>query len=344
MSVEVSSLASVYHHAFRALGQRLLQLLANEVESHELFARAYAENGWFTETECRRAVGHWANTLCSDDFTRWASEVEPTTKSARVGLILAGNIPLVGFHDVMCTLLCGHSALIKCSSSDQVLMRYAVNELLKIDPRLAPLVKWADGPWGSFDAVIATGTNNSARQFEQYFNHVPNLIRRNRTSLAWIEEHTTNAELQHLMDDVFFYFGLGCRSVTQLLLPKSFDVNRLFAASIGHRQVMTNKKYANNYIHYKTLYTMQRVHVIDNDLLLLMESDALFSPPSVLFFKRYESPSEAQKFIDDHYHELQCVVGHSGTAFGQSQYPPVHEFADGVNTIDFLLKVKAGAA
>lgn len=287
---------------------------------------------------------YWSKALNEDELASWtkayaSDKVEPLN----VGLILAGNIPLVGFHDILCTLLSGHRAVIKPSGSDTVLIEWLMECLVDASPRAADWfeIRSAAERMNDYDAVIATGSNNSARYFEQYFADVPHIIRKNRTSVAVLDGTEAEDELPLLMHDIFDYYGLGCRNVTKVYLPKGYDLNKIFAASLPFVYVMDNKKYANNYAYHRTLMMMQQRHVLENDVLLMTVAESLFSPVSVLHYAYYEDIEQVDLELKVQAEQIQCVVSKTGVPFGKAQKPQLNDYADGVDTMHFLRNLKA---
>lgn len=304
---------------------------------NQAISRSFQANGWFTEPEVLHALRYWAEALTEQNLTEWTSEYNLENETAnRVGLILAGNIPLVGFHDTLSVLLSGHVAVIKLSSSDPHLLIELFNQLLIIEPRFQDLIQLSAGPIKDVEAVIATGSNNSARYFESYFGHLPHIIRKNRTGVALLTGGESKEELKNLCEDAFRYYGLGCRNVTKLFVPDGYDLNAIFEASLPFDYLMANKKFANNYTYYKTLMMMEKRNILENGLILLAEDDRLYSPVSVLNYEYYRSVEDAEKRIEEQRDSIQCVIGIEHVPFGQAQNPPLDTYADGVDTLSFL--------
>ena len=325
-----------------------LQRALNNNDSYEAEAlqaatlKAFHGNGWFTKDEVIRALSYWGEVLNEHHLNEWIKAYPSLTTyegKKRVLLILAGNIPLVGMHDVVTTFLSGNKAVIKCSSSDDILLPFLFNEWTKLVPALEDHVEWVDGIQKNFDAVLATGSNNSSRHFEQYFQHVPKLIRSNRTGVAVLQGNETDEELHGLMEDAFFYFGLGCRNITKLYLPKGFHLNRLFKASMPFAYLMDNNKYANNYAYHKAIMMMERQAFLENELILLRESEQLFSPVSVLNYEYYDSVEQLNDRINSQLDQVQCVIGKENIPFGSAQKPKLNDYADGEDTLDFLVNL-----
>lgn len=305
-----------------------------------LIAQLHIYNGWFTESMVRKAIGEWAESLQQKNLEKWVEQyplINERSSSKTVAIIMAGNIPMVGFHDLLCVLLSGNKALIKLSSDDDKLIPFIILHLVnEIEPSLKNKIKIAEGKLESFDAVIATGSDNSSRYFEYYFGKYPHIIRKNRTSVAVLTGNESDEELQLLGNDIFDYFGLGCRNVSKLFVPADFDLNRFFKAVYSYKEMVNHKKYGNNYDYNKAVYLMNRDDLLENGFLLLKEDKSLHSPLAMLFYERYESEKKVNDFIEQNKEKIQCVVGKNGIPFGTSQSPQLWDFADGVDTMEFL--------
>lgn len=309
-------------------------------EEQTAFERAIAlaglQNGWFTEVNVRHMLGALGAMLEDSALRAWAGQrVEPSS-AKRVGLIMAGNIPLVGFHDLLCAVVAGHVAVVKPSAQDTVLMKATVDLLLRLEPGLEPQLRWVEGKLGEVDALIATGSNNTARYFEHYFGHLPHLIRKGRVGVAVLDGSETEDELQALGEDVFRYFGLGCRNVSKLFVPRDFNLDRLFGAVYAWRDIVNHNKYGNNYDYNKAVWLLERVALIENGFLLLRESSALASPVASLHYERYSDVASVMQQLEQEKENVQCVIGHGHLPFGSSQEPSVADYADGVDTMAFL--------
>lgn len=328
--------------AFHALGNLLRKELGttHSIWVEDLTRKAFEQNGWFEPRETITALRYWSEFLQQEKLGAWLEEFKFTESQARVGLILAGNIPMVGFHDVLTTILSGHKAIIKLSSNDMLL----IPELLKIAsrklPNLSNSYELIDRLKG-FDAAIATGNNNSTRYFNSYFSHVPNIIRGNKTGVAILNGDESKEELNGLMKDCFTYFGLGCRNITKLFLPEDYDLNKIFEASIPFAYLMNNSKYGNNYSYHKALMMLEKKPVLENELILMITNPSLYSPVSVLNYENYENEDELGKMIEQNLESIQCVVGHNNRAFGTAQLPMLDDYADGVNTLKFLSNLQS---
>ncbi|CEJ71667.1 Acyl-CoA reductase (LuxC) [Chryseobacterium oranimense G311] len=304
-----------------------------------LLKRSEIENPWFTIENQKFALTEWTNLLTQENINNWIRNYSVSRTPKRVGLILAGNIPLVGLHDVISVVLSGHIPLIKLSSKDKQMVPF----LLK---------KWNEFSGGAvqyefverlenFDAVIATGSNNTARYLEYYFKDHLNIIRKNRTSVAVLEGNETPEELQLLAEDIFRYFGLGCRNVTRIFIPENFVIDRLFESFIGFQDIINHNKYANNYDYNRAVYLLNQDKFWDNNFVMLKEDEKLFSPLSVINFSRYSSLDDVKKFIAENEENIQCIVakdelGLNSIPFGEAQHPALDTYADNVDTMRFL--------
>jgi hypothetical protein len=328
-------------NAFSALGEYLLnpddQLLAIiETEHHY--------NAWFTPENVKRAVTSIAKSLNAADLTAWLSKypIDKNVGGKKVGLILAGNIPLVGFHDILCVLATGNYALIKASSQDARLIKYILNKLVEIEAAFGGQYSFVER-LENFDAVIATGSNNTSRYFEYYFSKVPHIIRKNRNSVAVLTGNETEGQLVELGHDIFDYYGLGCRNVSKLLVPKDYSFNFFFESIQSYYPIINHNKYNNNYDYNKSIYLVNMAKHLDNGFLLVKEDENWVSPLAVLFYEHYNNISSAEQKINDENDKIQCVVSalplkisNQVVNFGMSQQPALWDYADGIDTMDFL--------
>ena len=305
-------------------------------EVNEVIAREFHHNGWFTEDSIRQAFREISTWLTPEKLTDWTNNYAPNDHMKQIAVIMAGNIPLVGFHDFLCVLLSGHQVICKQSSEDARLLPALVKLLLLFEPDLEERIRFSDRKLVDYDAVIATGSNNSMLHFEQYFSHVPHLFRGHRTSVAVLTGDESKEELNALGVDCLTYFGRGCRNVTHLLFPEGFDLNRFFEAIVNLSDVVNNKKYGNNYDYNKAVHLMSLSKFLDNNFLLMKESDQLFSPLSMLHYQYYQRLEEVNSFLDAHRSQIQCIVGQEFIPFGQAQCPSLMDYPDGMDTMEFL--------
>ncbi|TKB99331.1 acyl-CoA reductase [Pedobacter cryotolerans] len=302
-------------------------------------------NGWFTIDEVERAISSLAKMLNKKDLEQWFENISISQNPKKVGLILAGNIPLVGFHDVLCVLATGNIAVIKMSSSDDKLLPALLKELISIEPAYASQIEYAER-LKDFDAIIATGSNNTSRYFDYYFSKVPNIIRKNRNSVAVLRGDETSEELENLGHDIFDYFGLGCRNVSKIHIPTGYDLKYFFEPIEKHQAIINHFKYNNNYDYNKSIYLVNGVKHFDNGFLLVKEDENFVSPLAVLFYEEYKNINFVEEKLITQEEQIQCVVTNldlkinkEKIGFGDSQNPKLWDYADNVNTVDFLLKL-----
>ncbi len=303
---------------------------------------AEQHNGWFTRENIMFSLQQWGDALTEENLTEWLSNynIQPVGKPKTIGIVMAGNIPLVGFHDFICVLLSGNKVLAKLSSNDKILLPFLTKVLIDQEPSLKDYIAFVEGKMEDFDAVIATGSNNTSRYFEYYFGKKPNIIRKNRNSVAILTGKETKEELQALGEDIFRYYGLGCRNVSKIFVPKDYDFEPFFNAIFEFKDIINENKYANNYDYNKAVYLMSEFKILDNGFLVLKEDESLSSPISALFYTYYENESDLRnqlKALDD---QIQCVVSAKGDVpFGETQKPKLNDYADGVDTLEFLLQL-----
>lgn len=297
---------------------------------------AYQRNPWFTPENVRHAMQTWSEVLQPDSVEAWLSGYDLGTVSPKkVGIISAGNIPLVGLHDVLCSYAAGHETHIKISSEDP-LMAHVLELLREISGNHAAFVEHPQFLKNA-DAYIATGSDNSARYFDYYFGKYPHIIRKNRNSVAVIDGSESKEELLGLAEDIFRYFGLGCRSVSKIFVPKDYDFQPLFEAMYEHHPIVEHNRYGNNYDYYRTIYMMSKLAIWENGFVILKEDENLASPIAVVFFEYYDNLSELNTKLSNMQEQIQCVVGHNHLPFGSTQKPGLSDYADGVDTMKFLL-------
>lgn len=296
---------------------------------------AISRNSWFTPESIDMAVNNITdNFLQKEKLENWVSNYSLPQVPKKVGIVMAGNIPLVGFHDFLCGFISGHTIQVKLSSKDEVLIRHLVNKLAEWESTVADQVIFADNLKGC-DAYIATGSNNTSRYFEQYFNKYPNIIRRNRTSVAVLDGAETDEELKLLGRDIFSYFGLGCRNVSKVYIPAGYDIQVLLDKLSDYSDLMHHHKYKNNYDYYLAIYLLNKVNYYTNDSLLAVENTSPFSAVSVLNFEYYDDRAELMKKLDKDTN-IQCIISNDNVYFGNSQSPTLTDYADGIDIMAFL--------
>lgn len=296
---------------------------------------AKAHNGWFSEQSVKESFCAIGETLSEEHLLAWLEKYPTVKKPKSVGLILAGNIPLVGFHDILSTVVSGNKARIKLSSDDKILIPMLLEILVALQPELKSQLDIVD-KLNEAEAVIATGSDNTARYFEKYFGHLPRVIRKNRTSVAVINGSETPEELKELGRDIFTYYGLGCRNVSHLLLPKGYNLDNVFGAIVGFGEVINHHKYCNNYDYYKAVYLMNQEKIIENGFILTREIKELFAPVAVLHYHFYESEEDKNAYLEEHKEKIQAIVGKDYIPFGAAQSPALNDYADGIDTMEFL--------
>lgn len=303
-----------------------------------------SHNGWFTAENVCFSIQSWAEALKEKNLNLWLSKYDFTNlKPKKVGIILAGNIPLVGFHDFLSVLLSGHEVLIKTSSNDQKLIHFLANYLKAFDSRFEEKITFVEGKLENFDAVIATGSNNTARYFEFYFKNKPSIIRKNRNSLAILTGKESNDDLVALGEDIFRYFGLGCRNVSKLFVPKDYDFDILFKALFEKKDIIEYQKYANNYDYNKAVFLMSNFKLLDNGFVTLKEDLSYASPISSVFYERYDDLEDLKSRLSSEKEQIQCIVSdnlvENSIHFGETQSPKLWDYADNVDTLAFLINV-----
>ena len=306
----------------------------------EARGRAYAQNRWFTDDFTLHAGMSIGRNMLSRESLQGLMgnypELPITATPKTIGLVMAGNIPFVGIQDLLCIFLSGHFQRIKVSSKDGGLTQHVVDFLCRMEPEVAQWINVDDMLKGC-DAYIATGSDNTARYFEQYFSKYPNIIRRNRTSVAILDGKETKEELDLLADDIQLYFGLGCRNVTQILVPKGYDFEPLLRSLDKYNHFRDHDKFRNNYDYQLTIALMNNRFYMSNDSIVLVEEPSPFSPISQLHYQYYDNPETAIGALDPE--KIQCVVGHGHLSFGQAQQPGIGDFPDGVDVMEFLSRL-----
>jgi hypothetical protein len=305
---------------------------------------AGAVNNWFTRENVRTAMEGLAVMLDDAKLKEWALSYEfREIKARKVGVVMAGNIPLVGFHDMLCVLVSGHILHAKLSSMDSVLMKNVAKVLIEIEPDFSERIVFADR-LNNIDAVIATGSNNSARYFKFYFGKIPNIIRQNRSSVAILTGKESQEQLGLLGRDVLQYFGLGCRNISKLYVPEHYAFDYFFQSIEYLKPVLQHHKYLNNYDYNKSIFLINKVEHFDNGFLMLRESENIFSPISVLHFERYSGTGDLRGRLAKWNDQIQILIGNhdiipEAVSFGEAQCPAVMDYADGVDTMEFLLSL-----
>lgn len=310
----------------------------------DLINQLHESNSWFKREQLHFAFKSWSDDLTNDDLTKWLSAYNlPEDKLKTIGLILAGNIPMVGFHDILSVLMSGNKALIKLSSNDALLIPVLLNYLSTVEPEFKNRYEITKNKLENFDAVIATGSNNTARYFDYYFGKYPNIIRKNRNSVAILNGNESKEDLMALGEDIFRYYGLGCRNVSKLFVPKGYNFDNFFEGMFAYKDIIDDDKYANNYDYNKAVFLMSNFKLLDNGFLTIKEDVSYSSPISSVFYEFYDDVNDIKERLNADKEKIQCVVSNQITEnslpFGSTQKPELWDYADNVDTIDFLLSL-----
>lgn len=327
------------------LGEVLNDLETSDVRN--VLLKAEIENPWFTQQYIHQSLSAIRDQYLSEQalnklVTNY--HLDENIEIKRVGIILAGNIPLVGFHDILCCFLAGHYALLKYSDKDKVLMKWLVNLLKEIDPRTIDYFTEVE-KLQNYEAAIATGSNTAATHFEYYFRHVPHLIRKNRNSIAVLSGSETKDQLQKLGIDVFSYFGLGCRNVSMIYVPEGYEIRQLFTAFDSFKEMVNHNKYKNNFDYNHALMLLNKEDFLQNEFLILKKSEQIISRIASLHYQYYQDLASLSKNLVLKKDEIQCVIsqikidGFKTVEFGSAQSPAIDDYADGVDTMQFLLSL-----
>jgi hypothetical protein len=329
-------------NAFINLGKFITDT-ANEPIIEDWIAAANSKNNWFTQANVAMSLRAIATLYLNEEqLIAWAAQYPEPSSSQKIGVVMAGNIPAVGFHDALSVLISGHTLLVKPSSDDEMLIRALLNALTNIEPDFKKYIHFVERLNAS-DAYIATGSDNTARYFHYYFAKKPNIIRKNRTSVAVLTGNESNEELRDLGRDIFQYFGLGCRNVSKIYVPEGYDFTKLYeSVEEVSANYLNHHKYFNNYEYNKSIFLVNRVPHFDNGFLLITESTSLVSAISVLHYETYGSLREVEALIGENQDKIQCIVGISDINIpgllppGTAQQPGLWDYADSVDTMAFL--------
>jgi hypothetical protein len=307
----------------------------------DLITLSQSHNNWFTPDNVHFSISSWSEALTENNLNKWLSAYNFIEKEPKnVGLILAGNIPLVGFHDFLTVLISGNNVLVKTSSKDDYLIKFLAKYLIALDNRFNEKITFVEDKLENYDAVIATGSNNTARYFEYYFKNKPSIIRKSRNSVAVLTGNETPEEMTLLSEDVFRYFGLGCRNVSKIFVPKNYNFDAFFNGMYAQKDVIYYEKYANNYDYNKAVFLMSNFQLLDNEFLTIKEDTSHASPISSVFYEYYEDVNEVKARIQQDAEMIQCVVSNgiieNSVYFGNTQKPNLWDYADNVDTLDFL--------
>lgn len=344
-------------NAFAELGKFLGQFCESNIEKkdnvllNDLFFdalmlqinRASEFNSWFTKDNVLYALESWTKLLNKNSLTEWTSAYNLNNDNPKtVAVIMAGNIPLVGFHDFLSVLVSGHYITVKQSSNDKHFLPLLAKYLEYVEPGFKGKIKFTEEKLTDFDATIATGSNNTARYFEYYFGDKPNIIRKNRNSIAVLTGKETEKELNGLADDIFRYFGLGCRSVSKIFVPKGYNFDLFFNAIYEYKDIINYKKYENNYDYNKAVYLMSEFDILENGFFMIKEDTSYSSPIATVFYEYYDDFDTLKLKLKKDKEHIQCVVSNTlpnAVPLGDTQQPSLTDYADGVDTLEFLSKL-----
>lgn len=309
-----------------------------------LINRLHESNSWFKRPQLEFAFESWSEALTKENLNKWLNAYNLSKEPLKtVGLILAGNIPMVGFHDVLSVLISGNKALIKLSSNDELLIPFLLKYLSAVEPRLKDRYEITKEKLENFDAVIATGSDNTARYFEYYFGKYPHIIRKNRNSVAVLNGKESKEDMVALSEDIFRYYGLGCRNVSKLFVPHNYNFDLFFEGMYAQKDVILDEKYANNYDYNKAVFLMSNFNLLDNGFLTIKEDTSYTSPISSVFYEYYEDLNEVEQRLTVDKDKIQCIVSNNlvndSIAFGTTQKPQLWDYADNVDTMKFLLSL-----
>jgi len=331
---------------FAELGRLLRESLEGRAGKYseyveQLIFRQQNHNPWFTTENVRMAIEAIAINLTHEKLKKWTGmyqQLEDISEPRKVAIVMAGNIPLVGFHDLLCVLITGNRALVKTSSKDPELPVSIAELLYGINNEFRHYIEFSDGPVKNFDAVIATGSNNTSRYFEYYFSKYHHLIRKNRNSIAILRGDENSQEFKKLGEDIFTYFGLGCRNVSKIFIPEYLDPETLFSHWQEYAHLTEHSKYGNNYDYYKAVYLVNKIPFLDSGFCLMKEDTGMASPVSVIFYEYYRRDEDFSFLTGPEREKIQCIVGKGMVEFGQTQWPELWDYPDNIDTIEFILK------
>ena len=336
---------------FVKLGRFFSDYINNNLESLEKnkFDKAINEsilhNSFFSKKNILKSLLSWSNVLTKKSIHNFLSNylIKIKKREKKIAIIMAGNIPLVGFHDFFCVIISGNFAIIKLSSKDSHLFKFILSFLVKENPDFSTKFDVVENKLQIFDAVIATGNNISANQFELYFKKYPKIIRKNRHSIAILNGNETKKEIELLANDIFYYYGLGCRNVSKIFIPNNYNLDILFKSFVLWNEVINKNSYSNNYNYYRAIYLLNKEVFFDNGFVLLKESEKIGSPVGTIYFEYYKSDNQIKEMIKKNNEKIQCIVSNNNypktIKFGETQMPNLNDFADDIDTFNFLLKL-----
>ena len=310
------------------------------VKFKDIITKAQSKNPWFTDENIKVNLTYWSNKLTKHNLNKWLSKYNLNNTSRKnIAIIMAGNIPLVGFHDFICVFLSGHNSVIKLSNSDNFILPF-LTDLMKVS---SERIVYSDSFLKDYDGVIATGSDNTSRYFDYYFKNKRSIIRKNRNSIAILNGEESDDDLKSLSQDIFTYFGLGCRNVSKLYVPKNYNFDLFFNSIFGYKELINNHKYANNYDYNKAIYLMSEYKFLDNGFFIVKEGNEMHSPISTINFEYYDNVSILREKINLEDDNIQCIVSNiefkGKVDFGETQNPSLNQYADNIDVMSFLLTI-----
>jgi len=313
----------------------------------ELIENDNIYNPWFTKDNILQSIKAIGESLGEEKIIQWIKKypnLQQKNKAKRIGVVTAGNIPLVGFHDFLCVLTSGNIFVGKLSSKDNRLLKFITDFITQENKKFEDFIFFTEDKLDKFDAIIATGSNNTARYFEYYFGKYPHIIRKNRNSIAVLNGNESNTDIENLGIDIFSYFGLGCRNVSKIFVPEDYCFDHFFEHIEKYNSIYQHNKYANNYDYNKSIYLMNRIQHLDNGFLILKEDTGISSPIGVVFFEYYKNIKQVKQYILINQEQIQCVVSNERLTegvipFGKAQQPELWDYADNIDAMDFLTRL-----
>jgi len=317
---------------------------------NRLIEESQIHNPWYIPEFVREACRRLGKSLTNSKLNHWLNpyrnKLSVSGKVRNVGVVMAGNIPLAGFHDFLCVLMSGNRFIGKLSADDNMLLPFIARKLVEFEPGYVSYIEMIEGKLENFNAVIATGSNNSSRYFEYYFEKYPHIIRKNRNGVAILTGHESIEDFKNLGKDIFLYFGLGCRNVSKVFVPAGYSFDSLFQAMESYRFTANHHKFYNNYEYYKSIFLINGVHHLDNGFVLVTKDNSYSSPPAVLYYEEYDNPIDLIQKLKSDSQYIQCIVSGSKDIpfvipFGTAQNPELWDYADGIDTMEFLISLKS---
>lgn len=309
-------------------------------EFEKVIIKTQSINPWFTEENIKVNLTYWSEKLTKTNLKQWLNKYDLNNNSRKnIAIIMAGNIPLVGFHDFICVFLSGHNSIIKLSNSDNCIIPF-LTDLMKLP---SERIVYSDSFLKDYDGVIATGSDNTSRYFDYYFKNKRSIIRKNRNSIAILNGEESDDDLKSLSQDIFTYFGLGCRNVSKLYVPKNYNFDLFFNSIFCYKELINNHKYANNYDYNKAIYLMSEYKFLDNGFFIVKEGNEMHSPISTINFEYYDNVSILREKINQEDDNIQCIVSNiefkGKVNFGETQNPSLNQYADNIDVMRFLLTI-----